>query len=310
MIPQLNQGQPPSVLDWITEVRKDDKGIVQAVLLNQNTDDLTIAFIAKHGDAKLCDMISQNEVRILRSPVILESLYSNANARMATVDRLVDLAHRNNVPLDGLPGLQDALNSGQDIGLGQTEATGQDEGFGELLQQQSQIAEEDLGDDSAEAEALKNMTRRERELHEKKQAEEAPDGPLFVQIQRMNIAQKIRLATVGSREAVNLLVREANRLVHMAAVRSPRLQYSDVKKIASNKSMPDGVIRHVAQSRAWIKHYDIMLALANNPKTPIPEVMNFLNHLRTNDLRMLMKNRNVANPISRQAKILVNKRTK
>lgn len=309
LVPQLQKPQPVGVLDWVAEVRQKDGAILQAVVLNQQSDDLTIAYIAEIADARVCDTISQNQMRILRSPAILEKLYANANARMATVDKLVDLAQRNGVSLKGLPGLQNALDSGQDIGLGETEAQGQDDAFARVLQDDVERADQEVSPEQEE-EALQNMTRRERELHEKKQAEEAPSGPLFVQIQTMNIAQKIRLATMGSREAINLLVRDSNRLVHMAAVQSPRLQYSDVKKIAANKSMPDGVIRHIAKQRNWIKHYDIMLSLANNPKTPVPEAMNFLNHLRTNDLRMLMKNRNIATQISRQAKILVNKRTR
>ena len=157
------------------------------------------------------------------------------------------------------------------------------------------------------------MTRRELELkreREAKRAQEAEDEnkPLFARLQKMNIAQKIRLATVGSREAANLLVREANRLIHMAAIQSPRLKYSDMKKIASNKSMPDGVIRYLANTREWTRHYDIMLALVNNPKTPMADSMGFLNHLRTNDLRQVMKNRNVSHQISRQAKNIVTKR--
>jgi FtsZ-interacting cell division protein YlmF len=308
LLPSLQAEQPASVLDWIAELR-DDNDIIEAVLLNKGTDDLTVAALALTVNSNTCDLISNNQVRILRSPVILENLYQNPNARMATIDKLIDLAQRNQVKLNGLPGLQNALDSGQELG---SNAEG-GEDFASLLQEEQEKAEKEEEEFAKQEEEEAQMTRRELELkreREAKRAQEAEDEnkPLFARLQKMNIAQKIRLATVGSREAANLLVREANRLIHMAAIQSPRLKYSDMKKIASNKSMPDGVIRYLANTREWTRHYDIMLALVNNPKTPMADSMGFLNHLRTNDLRQVMKNRNVSHQISRQAKNIVTKR--
>jgi isochorismate hydrolase len=107
---------------------------------------------------------------------------------------------------------------------------------------------------------------------------------------------------------VGILVKDANRLVHMAAINNPRLQYSDIKKMASNKSMPDGVIRFIAQNRDWTRHYDVIVSLVNNPKTPLDKAMAFMNTLRTNDLRQLQSNRNVSQQLARQAKIMMSKR--
>lgn len=298
LVPQLQMEQPSSVLDWIAQERAKDAAVVEAIILNQHTDDLTIAMIAGEADTRQCEAIANNQQRILRSPVILEELYKNANARMATIDKLLDLARRNNVVLKGLPGVQNALESKDDLGLGQS-----DEGVDELL---LQMAQED--ETAEEVDPYEGMTRAERERAEREEEEKLPEGPIHTQISKMNISQKIRLATVGNREAVMLLVREGNRLIHMAAIQSPRLQYSDIKKLAANKSVPDGVIRYIANNREWTKHYDIMVSLVNNPKTPLPDSMSFLNHLRTNDLRMLMRNRGVSHQISRQAKTLVTKR--
>lgn len=297
LLPQLKMEQPADVLDWIAEVRAKDSAIVEAVVLSPSTDDLTIAAIAGSADTNLCESIANNQMRILRSPVILEELYKNANARMSTIDKLVDLAKRNGVTLKGLPSLQSALDSGEDLGLGQS-----DDDFDALAQESAQAEPE------VEVDPYEGMTRSERERAEKADEEKEPEGPLFARIAKMNISQKIRLATVGGREAIMLLVRENNRLIHMAAIQSPRLQYSDVKKLAANKAMPDGVIRYIASNRDWTKHYDIMLSLVNNPKTPLSDSMGFLNHLRTNDLRQVMRNRNVSHQISRQAKMLVSKR--
>lgn len=304
LAPQLSHAQPEAVLDWIAEVRKGDADILQAIILSGQTHDLTIASIASHADARLCDTIAQNEVRILRSPSILEALYKNPNARMATVDRLVDLAHRNNVTFKGLPGLQAALESGQDIGLGEASEM-DDEAFAHFIKEDVERGDDEPEEDELDTDGL---TRREREELEKRQQEAIPDGPVATQIMNMNISQKVRTATIGSREAIMILVREPNRLVHMAAINSPRLQYNDIKKMSANKSMPDGVIRFIAMSREWSSHYEIMVNLINNPKTPMQESMKFLNHLRINDLRTVQRNRNIPRQVARQAKNLLAKR--
>ena len=309
LLPALQHELPASVLDWAAELRPQAQ-VHQAILLNNGTDDLTVAAIAQDASANLCEVISNNQVRILRSPVILENLYKNPNARMATVDRLIDLASRHNVRLEGLPALQDALDSNQDIGLALEPSVAEESDFAALLQQEQAKARVEEEEQARTEQEESTLTRRELELkREKEQAEEDENKPLYARIGHMKIAQKIRMATIGSREAVGLLVRESNRLVHMAAIQNPRLQYSDIKKLAANKAVPDGVIRYIANNREWTKHYDVMLSLVNNPKTPMADTISFLNHLRTNDLRMVMKNRNVSHQISRQAKTIVTKRS-
>jgi isochorismate hydrolase len=94
----------------------------------------------------------------------------------------------------------------------------------------------------------------------------------------------------------------------MAAINNPRIQYSDVKMYAANKSMPDGVIRFISQNREWTRHYDVTVSLVNNPKTPMDKALSFMNTMRTNDLRQLQTNRNVSQQIARQAKALMSKR--
>ncbi len=303
LAPSIQAEQPAVVLDWVAEVRQHDHQVLELLALNRFTDDLTIAAIASIANARVGDIIGDNQMRVLRCPLILEELYKNPNARMATIDKLVDLARRNGVSLKGLPGLQSALDSGQDIGLGEESAA-----IDALLQEeQERIIEEHLLE-AEEEERLANMSRHEREAAELAKEKALEEGPLYTRIAKMSIAHKIRLATTGSREAINMLVRDGNRLVHMAAIQSPRIQPNDIKRLASNKSMPDGVIRYIANNRDWTKHYDVMLSLVNNPKTPLADAMSFLNHLRSHDLRQLQRNRNVPQQLARQAKSMTLKR--
>lgn len=301
LLPGLQSDQPAQVLDWIAELRAEDEDIVRGVLLNKGTANETVARVATHANAGLCDTIANNQVRILAYPQILEELYKNPNTRMATVDKLINLAQRNQVKLDGLPGVQAAIDAGEQLVLDD----GKSADFDDFLKEQVNTDEEHEEEEEEES----NMTRLERIRAQREPAkDDEPTGPLYSRVQQMNLAQKIRLATVGNREAINLLIKESNRLVHMAAIKSPRLQFADIRKLSANKSMPDGVIRYIAGNREWTQHYEIKLNLVNNPKTPLADAISMVNHLRTNDLRMLMRNRNVSHQLARQAKTLVSKR--
>ena len=49
----------------------------------------------------------------------------------------------------------------------------------------------------------------------------------------------------------------------------------------------------IANTRAWIKSYPVVVALARNPKTPVAISMNLLVRLTEKDLRTISTDRNV-----------------
>lgn len=299
VVPALGKTAHDGTLDWVAEQRANDPFTLDAIVTNRAAHDHTIARIARLAGPNLCDVIAMNQVRILQAPVILEQMYQNAHARMATVDRLVELLQRQNVELKGLPGLQAAMASGQDI-FGKA---GDDNA--EVFKSQSAIADEE----QQLIDNLDSMSRSEKERLLDEFAEQKDDSPLYARVAMMSISERIRLATVGGREALNLLVRDPNKLVHMAAVRSPRVQFPDVRAWARMKSLPDGVVSYIASQKDYTRYYDVMHALCMNPKTPLTDTMKFLNHLRTNHLRSLSSDRTIPSQVSRQAKQLYQKRS-
>src|SRR5262249_49470991 len=92
----------PRVLDFFVLLALDRPSVVQAVVLNPSVKDETVASVAAKGDAAAIDLVSQNEQRLLRHPEVIAAMYLNRHARMSTVDRVVELAVRNNVRVPGL----------------------------------------------------------------------------------------------------------------------------------------------------------------------------------------------------------------
>ncbi len=132
---------------------------------------------------------------------------------------------------------------------------------------------------------------------------------LTQRIMKMSISQKIKLATLGNKEARSLLVRDSNKLVSVAVMRSPRITDGEILTIANNKAAQDDVLRVVYTNREWTKNYTIKLALVKNPKVPAAISMKFLSTLRDSELKDLARNKNVAGGIQMMAKKMMEKKT-
>ena len=113
-------------------------------------------------------------------------------------------------------------------------------------------------------------------------------------IQAMSVAQRIALAMKGTREERAILIRDANKVVGVAVLSSPKLSDAEVETIAKMSSVSDEILRIISLTRGWMKNYPVVVALAKNPKTPIGIAMNLLPRLNEKDLRMLSTDRNVA----------------
>ena len=71
-------------------------------------------------------------------------------------------------------------------------------------------------------------------------------------------------------------MRDPNRMVAMAAIRSPRITDSEIVKAASNRSVCEEVIRYIANQRDLTKNYQVKLSLVQNPKCPVALSLKFL----------------------------------
>ncbi len=112
-------------------------------------------------------------------------------------------------------------------------------------------------------------------------------------IAAMNVAQRISLAMKGSREERTILIRDPNRIVAAAVLSSPKVTESEIEAIARMANVSEDILRIIAHTRAWMKNYAVVVALARNPKTPVALSMNLLSRLTERDLRTLSSDRNV-----------------
>jgi len=90
------------VLDFFAQLIADKPAVFDAIAMNPSVADGTIATLATRAGSREIDQIAQNEQRLLRHPEIIAAMYMNRRARMSTIDRVVELAVRNNVRVPGL----------------------------------------------------------------------------------------------------------------------------------------------------------------------------------------------------------------
>jgi hypothetical protein len=109
----------------------------------------------------------------------------------------------------------------------------------------------------------------------------------------LTVVQRIRIAFRGNREERLFLVRDNNRLVAMAVLRSAKTREGDIEVIASMKTVSDDVLRVIGTRRQWTRKYPILAALVKNSRTPIDISLPLMSRLLPKDIKLLAKDRNV-----------------
>ena len=120
--------------------------------------------------------------------------------------------------------------------------------------------------------------------------EEEEDSKL---VSTLPIAERLKLATKGTREQRSQLIRDSNRIVATAVLTSPKLTESEVEAFAKMGNVSEDVLRIIGTNRGWLKNYGIVLAVTKNPKTPPAISMQLMHRLTEKDIKMLTTDRNV-----------------
>ena len=128
-------------------------------------------------------------------------------------------------------------------------------------------------------------------------------------IASLSIAQRMQLAMKGTREERGILIRDPNKIVAVAVLSSPKITDTEVASIARMPNVSDEILRMIANTRAWVKNYDVIVGLVKNAKTPVAVSMNLLARLSDRDLRMLSSDRNIPDllRITARKKIVIDK---
>ncbi len=275
----------PGVLHVIAPKYASDVGISEKLVAHANIQPETIAEMAGIASEAVCELIATNEQLMLSFPKIIEKLYMNRNTRMSTADRIVELAVRNDVALEGIPAFEEAKKAldGQLITEASDEPNYDDQLFAQATAED--VVLED-GEDTHEIDEATGQEVVKKKVEKKK-----------VQFDELTISGKIRAALLGKGGERLLAVRDPNPLVRAAAIKSPLLTENEVQRITANKNTNEDIMRMIAANRDWMRDYRIKYNIVMNPRTPLAFAMRYITHLRDNDLKILGKSRDVAGAV-------------
>ena len=313
----------PKVLEFLAD-RKTDPVLYAKLATMKTINDRTALILARRADENLSEMMANNQERLLMTPQVFAELYSNPACPDVLIERMrgflqlqgelppVPLqrpvkADRVRAPQPARPLFTDGLDDDAAAAL-------EAELEREIAAAQSRLE----GSDQLESFLRDAAPPGDFEFDFRDEMSEfswdvlmESDTPLDDQarltleqyIATLAIGKKIKLAYKGNSEARKILVRDRNKLVAGAVIKSGRCTESEVIAFAGNRNLDREVIRLIANSSELTRKYGVRLALTNNSKCPPAIAMLFMKQLVKRDLAMLTRNRNVSAGLTKQAKI-------
>jgi hypothetical protein len=126
---------------------------------------------------------------------------------------------------------------------------------------------------------------------------EEEKASVLQRLANMSVPQKVQAAMKGTREMRAILIRDPNKMVSLSVLSCPKVTETEVESFARMGSVSEDVLRTIGQTRAWVKSYNVVLALAKNSKTPVALSLQLLNRLNESDVRRLSIDRNIPEPL-------------
>ena len=263
---------------------------IDLILSNPTTADDTVVTLAARASQAEVDVIATNEERLLRCPAIIGAMYGNRNARMSTVDRVIELAVRHNIRVLGIPAWDEIVKVYAPGGP-------------------APEADRSMPDDRKDA-LFAHAARVNADQAEPEGSDTAPvpEESVAREIWALPVPMKIRLAMLGNAFDRAILIRDPKKVVAIAAVKSPGMTDAEVVKYAGLSTLAEEVIGYIANRREWTKLYTVKLSLVNNPKCPLGLAMRLLPHLREKDIDALARSKGIPSALSAQARKFVMQR--
>lgn len=133
---------------------------------------------------------------------------------------------------------------------------------------------------------------------------EARRENLTQKMQKLTVSQRIQLALRGGREIRGILARDTNKEVSLSVLENGKITETEIEMMAKNRSTLEEALRRIAKNREWMKKYAIVSAIVANPKTPAGIAVTHVSDIKTKDLSLLEKNKNVSEAVRLAAKRL------
>lgn len=131
---------------------------------------------------------------------------------------------------------------------------------------------------------------------------------ILQKIQTLTVSERVQLAMKGSREVRGILIKDTNKEVMLSVLDNQKITDTEIELIARSRSIHEEALRRISKNKEWLKSYAVVHALVTNPKTPPGISVSMISEIKTKDLIILEKNKNVPEVIRAATKRLLQAR--
>ncbi len=147
------------------------------------------------------------------------------------------------------------------------------------------------------------------EAARRREAEGARKKNLLLMLKELPVGQRLTLAKKGNKDVRMILIRDSNEMVALEVIGSPRITDAEVLAIAMMRDVSDKILRYIATNRKYRQNRQMVMALLQNPKTPVGVSLGLgISGLTDRELGDLAKNRNIPGAVSRAAHQVLERR--
>lgn len=320
----------PETYLYFADVSRYDKRIIQALLYNRAVPNKVFEKVAEVGKEDLLEIIVSNQIRLLNYPPIIDKLLKNPNLSNDQRRRINEFREEffekvsvGNPLFRGMKREEEKEVEEEKVVIEEIEekkgeAKIEEENLPSVEEiisavkkdEREEVLVEEEQEEAVEEELLKELPAEAETLLAPEERRSKKMISAYNKIMKLTLPEKIQLALLGTREERAILIRDSNKSVAMAVLKSPKLTEVDVEVISTFRQVDPEILQGIANNRKWIKNYNIILNLVKNPKTPVGTALHLLNRITLTDLKILKNNKNVPEIIRRMAqKIIVEKST-
>lgn len=258
--------------------------IIAKAIRNQALPFEFLLKIAAQGDVHMLEALLDNQIKLIAYPEILDEMEKNAQATNFIKGKIKEFReYYLALEAEEIPA-EEVLEEVKEI----------------MIQEQAEQAAQAEQQEAAKEGAEEGEDEEGRPLEMDKVEHKALT--VLQEINKMTISERVKLALAGSKTQRMILIKDANKMVSMAVLESPKIGIDEVLLLARDRSVAGEIIARVSQRRDWTKNYNVILELVQNPKTPIKDALSFVKQLHIRDLQLLSRDKNI-NPTVRQLAI-------
>jgi hypothetical protein len=274
-------------LDGIA-LHAEDPFVLEQVIRHKDVSDVTLDRLARTVDGAPQEALIINQVRLIRTPSLIDSLFENPSLTPDGRRRLLEV--------------REEFFDKEDRRR-ESEQAREDEAIDPELAEEVAAA---LA--AAEAEEVRIKGRRGKPSADLEKS--LTTGAAYKRISTMTVSQKIKLAYSGGKEERRILMGDANKLIGAAVLKSRGLTVNEVESYCSMRHLDEDIFRKIADSREWMRRPAIVLALVKNPKVNISVTLPLIKRLNERNLKQIMRDTNLPEGIRISARKLFDARRK